>query len=396
MFVELLMYGAGNIGRGFIGPLFAAAGHGVTFVDTNPALVQALNDRGGYTLHVAARPPCVLQVQPVRAINGAGTEAVVQAIAGCDIMAVSLGAAVLPRVAPLIARGFAARQAAGGSALDILICENLKNAAPLLGSWIREALDPALHGAMDAQLGLVEAAIGRMVPLAAPEEKARDPLYLQVEEYDFLPVDRTAFREPIPALPQLVPHAPFAFYEERKLYLHNMAHSVCAYLGLLEGHEFIWQAIGDARIRLVVQGAMGEAAAMLAESYGVPYSTLQNHAEDLLYRFANPALGDTCRRVARDPLRKLSAEDRLAAPLRRCADLGIHPSNIAMGLAAALRALCANADEAAKTLREVCLLPGRESQMVLELYNLLLEGGGIGGCVAAIDRQKHSLRGRII
>jgi len=46
--VKFLMYGAGSIGRGFIGPLFAADGCEVVFVDVNTQIVDTLNERHGY------------------------------------------------------------------------------------------------------------------------------------------------------------------------------------------------------------------------------------------------------------------------------------------------------------------------------------------------------------
>ena len=44
--MKAVMYGAGNIGRGFIGALFAQAGYQVAFVDVVEATVQALNRDG--------------------------------------------------------------------------------------------------------------------------------------------------------------------------------------------------------------------------------------------------------------------------------------------------------------------------------------------------------------
>ena len=41
--MKAVMYGAGNIGRGFIGALFAQSGYQVSFVDVVEATVQALN-----------------------------------------------------------------------------------------------------------------------------------------------------------------------------------------------------------------------------------------------------------------------------------------------------------------------------------------------------------------
>ena len=43
-------FGAGNIGRGFIGAVLQDAGYFVIFADVNPHLIHALNETGSYTL----------------------------------------------------------------------------------------------------------------------------------------------------------------------------------------------------------------------------------------------------------------------------------------------------------------------------------------------------------
>ena len=45
-------FGAGKIGRGFIGALLSQAGYEVCFADVDPQVVEAINRRGGYTVHV--------------------------------------------------------------------------------------------------------------------------------------------------------------------------------------------------------------------------------------------------------------------------------------------------------------------------------------------------------
>ena len=129
----------------------------------------------------------------------------------------------------------------------------------------------------DETVGLVEASIGRMVPVQTEEMKDGEPMRVCVEQYGFLPVDKAAFKGEIPDIKNLVPYAPFDFYIKRKLYVHNMGHATCAYLGDLLGLEYIYQAIDVADIRILVQNAM-------LESAGVQFSTVEFTDEGLLLK----------------------------------------------------------------------------------------------------------------
>lgn len=387
--MTFLMYGAGNIGRGFIGPLFANASWEVVFVDVSASIVEALNTRRSYSVTIAKEPPEELSVTGVRAVDGRDADAVADAIAGCDLMATALGGAVLERVAPVIAQGLIRR---GGRSLDILICENLKDSAHLLRGWISAAL-PADRQPLLDEIGLVEAAIGRMVPVVCGEA---DPLFVRVEEYGFLPVDRDAFVGQLPDIPQLVPYSPFAFYEERKLYLHNMGHAVCACLGKVLGYEYIHEAIGDPAVRVVVQSAMTEASAALAKKYGVDFHIIFDHAADLLLRFANPALADTCERVARDPMRKLAAGDRLAGALHICLEQGVHPANIGLGFAAFLREAADSGEEAKRIVSDISQLGDNAAELVLNLYRRLDDRWDMRSLIALADATQRELRGEIV
>ena len=388
--MNFLMYGAGSIGRGFIGPLFSQAGYEVAFVDISRPLLDALNRRHSYRYTVAAEPPYEIQVNGVRGVDGRDEEAVAEAIAGCELMAVSVGAAVLRKAAPLIAKGFSRRMKENGKPLNLLICENLKDAAPVLRGWLSDALPEEDRALLDTHCGLIEAAIGRMVPIALPN--ADDPLHVTVEEYGFLPVDRDAFIGEPPEADGLVPYSPFAYYEERKLYLHNMGHAICAYLGLKQGCESICEAVSDPYVRLLAQSAMSEAAAMLSVKYGIPFARVYEHAEDLLLRFGNKLLGDTCERVGRDPLRKLQAGDRFAGALSQCFHYGVSPVYIALGYAAALRHVTADPRAAEKIAVDTGGLTAEQAELVMKLFADL----PIPELFQRAETVKKTMRGNIV
>lgn len=394
------MYGGGNIGRGFIGMLFSQSGYHVTFVDVAPAVVDGLNERHSYPVRILKTDGFEdVTVAPVSAVNGNDTAAVAQAIADADIMATAVGVNILPYIIANLVAGIRRRMELGKGALNILICENLMDADKVLRKMLTEQLTSEEIAWFDANIGLVEASIGRMVPVQTEEMKDGEPLRVCVEEYGFLPVDGAAFKGEVPALQNMVPFSPFDFYLKRKLYIHNMGHATCAYLGDLQQLSYIWESIDRDDIYLIVRLAMEESALALSEKYGVPYGQILRHVEDLLYRFTNRALGDTCQRVGGDPKRKLSPQDRLIGSGALALTQGITPAYIAIGTAAGVYRYIREASqpqslEAAKqVLAEVSALPqdSQQAQLILQFYQALLNGSSLRELhmmAAALKREK--------
>jgi mannitol-1-phosphate 5-dehydrogenase len=96
------------------------------------------------------------------------------------------------------------------------------------------------------------------------------------------------------------------------------------------------------------------------------------YVDDLLERMLNPHLRDAVERVTRDPRRKLGWQDRLVGTMRLALAHGIAPRGYALGAAAALRALQAEAPgkDAAALLDEVwaeAVPPAAERQKVRDL-----------------------------
>lgn len=331
------MFGAGNIGRGFLGQLFSESGFHTVFVDVQPDLVAALNARGEYPIRIVGDGACTLQISNVSAVNGRDVSAVAEALACADIAATAVGVPVMGAIAASLAAGLAKRfERPDAPPLDIIICENMIGAGPFMREQVRRNLDPRFHAGLDTKAGFVEASIGRMVPAMSDAVRAEDPLLVEVEAYCNLPVDRAGFRGPIPAIVHLQPKDDFGAFVERKLFVHNLGHAATAYLGYLRGHEFIWQAIADPEVRAVVEGAMEETCLALHRKHGLDLNDLREHAADLRRRFANRALGDQIARVAKDPVRKLGPNDRLIGAARVCLAQAIEPINVGKAIAAAV------------------------------------------------------------
>ena len=403
---KAIMYGGGNIGRGFIGALLSQSGYEVTFIDVAEPVVKALQENRTYPVrYVSSEGHEDVWIQNVTAVNGNDAEAASDAIANCDIMATAVGARILKFIVPNIVAGLRKRWAKGGGVLNIIICENLMDANKVLEEMLKAQLTEEECKKFDETVGLVEASIGRMVPVQTEEMKDGEPMRVCVERYGFLPVDKDAFRGEIPEIRNMVPFAPFDFYIKRKLYIHNMGHATCAYLGDLLGLEYIWQAIDVAEIRILVQNAMLESALALSGKYGVALNDIQMHITDLLGRFTNAALKDTCQRVGGDPARKLSPADRLIGSSSLALEQGVTPAYIAVGAAAGLKRYINEAEgleqsrqTAEKVLEEVSGLKAGDklAELILGYYAMLLEGCSLTDLRHAADAVKAQSLERII
>ena len=332
------MYGAGNIGRGFIGKTLSESGYEVCFVDVVKELVDQLNQDRIYPVKIVSNEGKEeVLVKDVRAVNGLDLDLVAEEIAEADIMATSVGVNVLPKIIKPICAGLRKRFDRSGGPLNILICENIIDGSSYLRGLIEEEMGEEYKEILDKKLGLIEASIGRMVPIMTDEMREGNILRVWVEPYDRLPVDKAAFVGNIPEINNLVPYSPFGYYIKRKLFIHNMAHSMFAYYGWQRNYRYIYECVANKEMKAKVRSAMVETKKALVKEYGVPDKEIESHIEDLLNRFSNRALGDTVARVGKDPLRKLHANDRLVGAALYCTQMGIEPLNLIDGIVIGLR-----------------------------------------------------------
>ncbi len=381
---QAVIIGAGNIGRGFIGQILSEAGYETCFVDVSEKIVNELNTRHEYPLEIVKTGGSTrFTIKNVRAVNGNDRAAACRVIADCDICVTCVGAKAIKFIIPNLAGGIKLRYTETKRPFNLLICENLMDA----DKYIRSLLEPELTPNELANVGLVETSVGRMVPIPNPELAKIDPLLVRAEEYPILPCDRDAFVGEVPEIKNVIPVSPFRFIIERKLYIHNMGHAVCAYLGMYKGYEYISEAIADPEIRIIVREAMTESAVALAKRFAMPFDELIEHTNDLIRRFGNTALGDTCARVGADIPRKLANADRLTGASLSVIEAGGHPAYIAAGAAAALaKQIKENGGSAADVFADLTgVVDGEYAEFTLALYDEFAGSAALADGIAKAD-----------
>jgi len=372
--MRAVVYGGGNIGRGFIGQLFFESGYDTAFIDVNEEMINLINKDKCYPVRILEGNGYKdFIVKNVSGINGNDIESVKNAIAEADICATSVGVNILKFIAKPLREGLKKRFSIGNlKPLNIIICENKIGADKLLRELIEQEMNDEEKKYMK-NIGFVEASIGRMVPVQTSEMKDGNPLRICVEKYSELPVDKEAFKGEIPQIKNMLPASNFDFYIKRKLFVHNMGHAITAYLGNLDGNEYIWQAIKKPYIEFAVLRAMNEVAMALSIEFDYRYEKLNFLIEDLIYRFNNVQLADTVERVGKDLNRKLSPNDRLVGAYKLCEVMEIDNTYISLGIAAALLFQYdeLSKEDPKKVLSEICELNEKQIDGIMELYNLL-------------------------
>lgn len=316
---KMVLFGAGKIGRSFIGQLFAVSGFEVVFVDVFEPTIRELNLRHEYKVVIKSnQPDVIIWVENVRAVWANDEDQVAEELSDCDIAAISVGQKGLPQVIGMIAKGLIMRQKEfERKPLDIILAENMRNA----GAYVKNLLTGALGETfpIDDLVGLIETSIGKMVPIIPKEEQEKDLLLVYAEPYNTLILDKKAFKNPIPRVKGLAPKDNIKAWVDRKSYIHNLGHAATAYAGFLvdPSAQYLSDVLKIAVVKEFTRSAMLQSADVLMGKYPGEFSLTEliEHIDDLLYRFENRALGDTVYRVGCDLKRKLHRNDRILSPL---------------------------------------------------------------------------------
>jgi mannitol-1-phosphate 5-dehydrogenase len=331
--MKAVHFGAGNIGRGFIGLLLSNAGYEVTFIARNERKVQLLQQQKKYAVTLANEARDTEIVRNISAISGKNKTAVTEAVATAELVTTAVGVTALKHIAESIASGIEKRlKERNYKPLHIIACENAISGSSQLKRRVYEHLAVEWHEAADRCIAFPNTAVDRIVPA----QEHDDPLKVTVEPYFEWIIDRSAMLEGYPEIEGAKYVDSLEPYIERKLFTVNTGHCTAAYHGYLEGYATIQEAMGDDKIKEELSKVLGETGSILTSKYHWDEKNHNRYIQKMMLRFTNPRLTDNVIRVGRSPIRKLSLNDRLVRPALQAHKLGIPIPHLTSAIAAAL------------------------------------------------------------
>lgn len=163
--MRALHFGAGNIGRGFIGQLLYESGYDIIFVDVRAEIVDALQREGRYEVVMAGEGERRVSVGSVSALHAErDAEEVTDRLAEADLVTTAVGPSVLPVLAPAIAEGLVERGRRERAPVNVIACENMIGASQALRGFVMEHVPEESAEAIEEIAGFPNAAVDRIVP----------------------------------------------------------------------------------------------------------------------------------------------------------------------------------------------------------------------------------------
>lgn len=314
-------FGAGNIGRGFIGETLADNNFEIKFVDLNETIIDELNKRNGYDIQIAAPNGKEIHVKNVSGINNKkNPQKVIEAIQNADLVTTAIGPNILKSIAPLIADGLKARMDAGNDKkMDVIACENMIGGSSKLKEYVYDNLDEETAEFVSNYIGFPNAAVDRIVP----QQKHDDPLFVSVEPFKEWVVDESQMKNPDIKLKGVEYAADLEPYIERKLFSVNTGHATVAYNGNYVGYKTIDEAVQDESIVEKLKNTLHETGNLLIDKWNFDKKELTDYQNKIVNRFKNPYISDSISRVGRTPIRKLGYNERFIRPIRECNERGL-------------------------------------------------------------------------
>lgn len=352
--MRVINFGAGNIGKGFIGYLLHRSGYDVCFVDVNEDVINRLNTRNQYLVKLLDDTGTTEVISPVSAKHIVhDEEALLQEIESAALITTATGVQNLSKIAGTLAKGLLRRVAKNKQPLDVIANENAIFASDTLKSEVEKHVSSEEMAEILSVVRFPNSAIDR---LALPREHPEDELAVVEPDFEWV-VEETGNHQAIEGVTYVEDLKP---YIERKLFSINMAHAATAYLAHLCKEPTIQSALTKSRLKDFVHATMLETARYIENRFRIPAEEMEAYIQKTLRRFQNPNIEDDIYRVGRSPIRKLGPDERLNQPLRQLQALDLPADHLIFVVAAGFHFYHPD-DEESVTLQDMVKSDGIES-----------------------------------
>ncbi|CAL4325653.1 Mannitol-1-phosphate 5-dehydrogenase [Buchnera aphidicola (Eriosoma grossulariae)] len=335
--MKALHFGAGNIGRGFIGEKLVESGFDLTFSDINEDLVESINFHHKYTIKIIQSDKFQEKIiSGIKAINSKNLSVLIPLLSEVNLITTAVGSHVLECIAENIAESVICRvKNRVKNILYIIACENMTRGTSVLKKYVLRFLPVQYHSYLHQYVNFIDSVVDRIIPSMSNVNMESSLLVLVEEFYEWI-VDSTQIKGVFPNIIGLKFSNNLISFIERKLFTLNTAHSVTAYLGLFFGYKTVYNAISDNKIRNIVLNAMKESGQVLIKRYNFNHVLHDQYIHTILNRFSNFYLSDNLKRIARFPLKKLNRNERLFKPILGNIEYNFLYKNLSIGVASVL------------------------------------------------------------
>lgn len=335
--MKALIFGAGNIGRGFIGQILSENNYDLIFADINDKLIEEINLKKEYRVFFASDEKKHTTISNISAIhNIKEIDKLNEIIQSVDLITTAVGPNIVPIIANTILEGVKERLSKENiKPFNIIACENAIDATDLLKETLFSNLSEEERIKAEEYIGFPNSAVDRIVPIQSNENL----LDVIVEPYYEWIVEADKFKGDFDYIKGVEYKKDLKPYIERKLFTVNTGHATTAYIGHIFGYKTIYQAINDERVLEIVIGVLTETSEYLVKNFHFSESEQKKYVDTIIYRFKDPHISDDINRVARSPIRKISPNDRFIYPSTQLLKMGKTPDNLAKTISYILKYL---------------------------------------------------------
>tara|TARA_A100001015_G_scaffold313875_1_gene422080 strand:- start:695 stop:1786 length:1092 start_codon:yes stop_codon:yes gene_type:complete len=306
---KILIFGAGAIGRGYLAPLLYQNGfHSIDFVDINKQLIKKLKNKKYYFAAITEKFKYKTLKIPINKVFHLSEKINIKKY---EIVFSCVG----PKNCLSLNKIFREAKCVISCENDITTVEKLKK----------------LSGNKKIYFGIPD-----VITSSSPPQflKKKYDLNLTITEKGELILEKGQYA--LPKKIKQVNKENLNMHWRCKLFIHNAAHAITAYLGHLNNKKYIHEAMQNPKISKVVHGSINEITEGVINAEYASKKFANYYKRKELKRFKNKLLFDTIGRVAREPIRKLSKDNRIVLGLKICLFNKKLPRNVALGAKAAL------------------------------------------------------------
>lgn len=309
---NVIIVGAGRLGKGFMGETFYNAGWKITFLDNDPRVIQELNRTHTYEVSVhTTKRVFTNTIKNYDAYLVDDYEHVLKAFLKADLLMLPLYPSDFPAAANELAVYFNQQFKVDPTAKKTLICLTNKNHLinQITQGFRSHLADDEVRNWFDQNVVIRDSIVRRstdadsnyatkLVTTAVASLIIQGPVYSDFSDVKWLDV-----RDNVEMLKDI------------KVFTINGPHATTAYEGYLQGYDDIAKAETDEKVHQLVQGVHDETI----EAVLYEYPVTRDQIRELEYLpAAKDEMSDSIYRVGFDPIRKVGKNDRLMGVINLC------------------------------------------------------------------------------